>query len=127
MVDLIGALSNPRVGPVYERLTSGDCHQARIRRRPSTRGIAPDGRRKFGTVSGAIVQVLTDAASELPVREIRARVERLLNSPVSRHSVKSHLHKRVGGPRPLFQRTARGRYRLRDIEAQRIEKADAGN
>jgi len=74
--------------------------------------MAPDGRRKFGTVRDAIVQVLRDAGTELRMRDIHARVQELLQEPVCRGSVKSYLCKGCGTKAPLFERVGRGRYRL---------------
>jgi hypothetical protein len=45
-------------------------------------------------------------------KEIRAGVEELLGSPVSRHLIKSHLHGGYHRDPPRFERLARGRYRL---------------
>jgi hypothetical protein len=73
----------------------------------------PDGRRKFGTVSSAIVAVLLAAEGELPVKEIRARVEGRLGGRVSRFSVSDFLLSRSKGGKPLFERTRHGHYRLR--------------
>jgi hypothetical protein len=77
-----------------------------------TSGVAPDGRRKCGSVSSAIVDVLSAAESDLCIRDIQTSVEALLGSAVSRSSVKGYLHNRSRGRNPLFKRTARGRYRL---------------
>ena len=74
----------------------------------------PDGRRKFGTVSTAIVQVLTEAEGELSVRAIRVEVERFLGGPVSRFSVADYLLVRSKGNRPIFERTKHGHHKLRD-------------
>ena len=71
-----------------------------------------DGRRQFGTVRDAIVEVLSRADSELRVKDIQAGVEALLNSPVSRSSVKSYLHKGCRRRIPLFENLGWGRYRL---------------
>ena len=73
----------------------------------------PDGRRKFGTVRDAIVQVLTEAGGELRARDIQACVEELLGGKVSRFSVADYLLVRSKGANPLFERTRRGHYRLR--------------
>lgn len=110
-VDLVGCLSNSLTNSNLQRLTSADRHQARPRR-PAARGVAPDGRRKFGTVSDVIVQVLSETEADLRVREIKDEVERRLRSPVSRHSIKGYLSKQVQGENPLFERTSRGRYTL---------------
>jgi hypothetical protein len=74
--------------------------------------VTPDGRRKFGTVRNAIIQVLQNASTELRTRDIHARVEELLQEPVCRGSVKSYLAKGCVTNVPRFERVARGRYRL---------------
>src|SRR2546421_13610 len=66
-------------------------------RRAEKRAGWPDGRRAFGSVSGAIVQVLTRAEGELVVKAIHAEIECLLGGPVSRHSVTDYLIKRSKG------------------------------
>ena len=48
----------------------------------------------------------------MAVKEIRARVERILGGTVSRHSVIDHLIKHSKGASQLFERTRRGHYRL---------------
>lgn len=70
-----------------------------------------DGRRKFGTVSRAIMLVLSEAGSEMRLKDIHAEVERLLGGRVSVHSVADYLYKKSRLPRPLFERTRRGHYR----------------
>jgi hypothetical protein len=71
----------------------------------------PDGRRSFGSVSSAIVEVLADG-QEMSVKTIRTSVEQKLGSPVSRFSVSDYLRTRSRGLRPLFERTRHGHYRL---------------
>lgn len=71
-----------------------------------------DGRRRFGSVSAAILTVMALHEGEMAVKEIRARVERILGGRVSRHSVMDYLIKYSKGASPLFQRTRRGHYRL---------------
>ena len=87
-------------------------------RRPDAQPTGwPDGRRRFGTVSGAIVAVLTRTDSEMRMKTIHAEVERELGGSVSFQSVADYLIKRSKGPRPLFVRTRYGHYRLmRSIE-----------
>lgn len=109
-MDLTGALSNSAFQGVLQSLANKNPHKAIGLRR--NQGWS-DGRRKFGTVSAAIVTVLSEADSELRVREIRACVEALLGSGVSRHSIKGYLHKECRGNNPRFERLARGRYKLR--------------
>ena len=70
---LTGVLSNPEFGLLIQSLTSHERHKARrARKQPAGN---PDGRRKFGSVGGAIVQVLMEAQSDLRVKEIRASVD----------------------------------------------------
>jgi hypothetical protein len=49
------------------------------------------------------------------VKEISAEVERLLGKPISRHSIKSYLHRGTCASKPIFKRN-HGRYRLRTDE-----------
>jgi hypothetical protein len=108
---LVGALSNPDLQDLFQSLTSPRRRKYR-KPKPEPNGPRPDGRRKFGSVSGAIVQVLAETQAELRVREIRAEVERLLGESVSRYSIKSYLHRGCHGANPQFEHVSRGRYRL---------------
>jgi hypothetical protein len=72
----------------------------------------PAGRRKFGEVSGAIMVVLSETASEMRLRDIHAEVERVLGGRVSFQSVADYLLKRSKGSRPLFIRSRYGHYQL---------------
>jgi hypothetical protein len=49
---------------------------------------------------------------EMAVKDILARVERILAGSVSRSTVVDYLIKRSKGKKPLFERTQRGHYRL---------------
>jgi hypothetical protein len=91
-----------------ERGEYGDRPRAVLTLRPWPIGPRPDGRRKFGSVSGAIVQALMEAESDLCVQQIRVLVACLLGSSVSRHSIKSYMHERSSGSRPVFERVSRG-------------------
>lgn len=108
---LSGGLSNHPLGDLVQCLTDEALHKTQARSHKRKSGW-PDGRRKFGTVSGAIVNVLSAADSELPVKAIRAAVEGLLGGPVSRFSVADYLRVRSSGPRPLLERIRHGHYRL---------------
>ena len=68
----------------------------------------PDGRRKFGTVSKAIMDVLAAAECEQPVRVIRGQVEVKLGGHVSCFSVSGYFLTRSKGSDPLFERTRHG-------------------
>src|SRR5260221_8473128 len=106
-MDLVGRLSNHDLTTLFQRLTAHDWRQAHP---PplSLSEIAPDGRRKFGTVRDAIIQVLANADSDLRVREIQKGVEEVLGGRVSPSSVKDYLRKGCRRKAPLFK------YRGRD-------------
>ena len=110
-MDLVGRLSNHDLTKLLERLTAHDWKQA-DRPHPSASGVAPDGRRKFGTVRDAIVQVVANAGSELRVRETQKGVEEVLGGPVSHSSVKDYLRKGCRRRAPLFEYRGRDGYRL---------------
>jgi hypothetical protein len=74
-------------------------------------GVAPDGRRKFGSVRDAILAVLEEAGSELRVRDIHARVEEPLGESVG-SSVRDYLHKGCRRSSPLFQYFGKRGYRV---------------
>jgi len=109
---LSGGLSNHPLKDLLQCLTSHGSHQVRPRENTSGTGW-PDGRRRFATVSGAIVAVLAQTDSEMRVKAIHTEVERALGGSVSRHSITDYLCKRSKGSRPLFVRTRHGHYRLR--------------
>lgn len=73
----------------------------------------PDGRRKYGEVSGAIKTVMTQNGGMMRMKTIHAEVEQLLGGDVSFQSVADYLAKNSKGPKPLFERPRYGRYRLR--------------
>jgi hypothetical protein len=110
VVVLVGALSNPGLQDLFQSLTS-QRRRKQAKPKPENGGPAPDGRRRFGTVSSAIVHVLREAKGDLRVKEIWREVEQLVDEPVSRHSVKSYLH-RGTYDRKIFERVRHGRYRL---------------
>jgi hypothetical protein len=110
-MDLVGRLSNHHLTSLLERLTPHDWKQA-DRPHGSAGGLAPDGRRKFGTVRDGIVHVLAEADSDLRVREIQKGVEEVLSGPVSRSSVKDYLRKGCRRRVPLFEYRGRDGYRL---------------
>jgi hypothetical protein len=77
---LVGALSNPGLQDLFQSLTS-QRRRKHPRRKSQSEGPQPDGRRKFGTVSGAIVRVLAVAQSDLRVRGFGTRSSGSLVSP----------------------------------------------
>lgn len=111
-MDLVGRLSNHDLTTLYQGLMARDWKQAG-RRHPSVGGVAPDGRRKFGTIRDAIVIVLEQANCEQRVRDIHAGVEELFGEPVSRGSVKAYLCGDSRRRTPLFERCGTSGYRLR--------------
>jgi len=58
------------------------------------------------------MRILSKTDSDLRVKDIQAAVEELPGGPVSRSAVKNYLHRHSQGASPLFERIARGRYRL---------------
>jgi hypothetical protein len=110
-MDLTGRLSNHGLTTLFQRLTARDWRQAAPPSRAAS-GVAPDGRRRFGTVRDAIVAVLEQAGCELRVRDIHEGVEKLLGESVSSSSVKDYLRKGCRRKTPLFEYLGRRGYRL---------------
>lgn len=108
---LVGRLSNHDLTTLLQRLTDRDWKQAR-RLHPLADGVAPDGRRKFGTVRDAIVAVLERAGGNLRVRDIHEGVEKLLGESVSITSVKAYLRWGCNRRTPLFEYHGPAGYRL---------------
>ena len=82
---LTGRLSNQDLTTLFQRLTARDWKQAPRRLKKSVTGSA-DGRRRFGTVSSAIIEVLERVDRGLQVADIHVEVERRLEGPVARSS-----------------------------------------
>jgi len=77
-------------------------------------GVAPDGRRSFGSVSRAIWDALGEVGSKgLRDSEIHRIVQTELDAMVSASSIKNHLAKNCNGDLARFERISRGRYRRR--------------
>ena len=108
---LSGGLSNHSFTDLLQCLTGEGSVQA-PRRAETERAGWSDGRRKFGTVGGAIVAVLSRAESEMRTRDIHREVEEGLGGSVSFQSVADYLIRRSKGSRPLFVRIRYGHYRL---------------
>jgi hypothetical protein len=106
---LRGQFSNHLLSDLLQCLTGSQAVQVPPRR---SRAGWPDGRRRFGTVSGAIIEALGHGR-EMSVKAIRTAVEAKLGGPVSRFSVSDYLLTRSKGSKPLFERTRHGHYRLR--------------
>jgi hypothetical protein len=68
---------------------------------------------KFGTVSGAVLRVLTQSEGSMRFIEIHRAVEELLGMPVCRSSVKQFLSVEAAHRTPRFERVAHGRYEMR--------------
>ena len=113
-VVLSGGLSNHNFQTIIHSLTTDEGRQAR-REAKSKTGWS-DGRREFGSVSGAIKEVLAQAETEMRMKNIHVEVERLLDGPVSFQSVADFLIKNSKGPNPLFEKPKYGHYRLLRFE-----------
>jgi hypothetical protein len=107
---LRGGLSNTSISDLVHFLTSDEGLQTRPKAKPKS-GWS-DGRRGFGTVSGAIKTVLAGSGSEMRLKTIHVEVERVLGGPVSFQSVADYLIKNSKRPKPLFVRTRYGHYSL---------------
>lgn len=113
MVVLSGGLSNIDLEPLEVALATVHFPTVGSRSQKPKAGW-PDGRRKFGEVSGAIKAVLAQNGGEMRMKTIHAEVERLLGGEVSFQSVADYLLKNSKGPKPLFERPRYGHYRLLD-------------
>jgi hypothetical protein len=72
-----------------------------------------DGRQKFGSVIGAVKEVMAEADGEMAVREVHAAVEKRLGESISFPTVADCLIRYSKGKRVLFERTRYGHYRPR--------------
>lgn len=109
LVVLRGGLSNHpnSLQDLLQCLIGPESDQGR-RRRPRKRSGWPDGRRRFGTVSGAVLKVLERNGGEMSTKAIREEVEALLGGNVSRFTVSDFLLARSKGAKPLFEGLATG-------------------
>jgi hypothetical protein len=99
---LRGRLSNPPEslsGLLSHFPTRESDHKARVTE-PKKQVGRPDGRRKFGSVSGAILAVLAQTDSEMKVKAIQEHVEHILGGKVSYYSVADYLLVRSRGKSP---------------------------
>jgi hypothetical protein len=109
-MDLAALLSNFETEILFQRLTNRDWRQvARAARVRSDR--SRDGKLRFGTVSGAVLQILHRSQGPMRFVDIHQEVEHLLGFPVHRGSVKQFLSAESTHRRPRFERVARGLYR----------------
>jgi hypothetical protein len=98
---------------LFQRLTNRDWRQvARAARVRSDR--SRDGKLRFGTVNGAVLQILHRSQGPMRFVDIHQEVEHLLVFPVHRGSVKQFLCAESTHRRPRFERVARGLYRSSD-------------
>ena len=110
-MDLTAALSNHASGVLYQCLMKRHWRQVE-RQQTGPRTRSRDGKLKFGTVSGAVLQVLASAGNPMRFIEIHREVELLLGFPVCRGSVKQCLSDESRHRKPRFERLQRGVYRL---------------
>jgi hypothetical protein len=108
-IDLIGHLSHQPMTGRLEQLNRRDWQPI-----PTSGSTKPprSGKRRFGSVSDTVAQVLSEASSAMRFIEVHHEVERRLGGAVARSSVRNVLLRRTQGSTPLFERVARGRYRL---------------
>jgi hypothetical protein len=114
-MDLTGQLSNPPE-PLARLLSILSRPTKRTKRRstkPKRSGYV-EGRRRFGSVGKAVHTVLAAADRALTAHEIRLEAEKLLESPISRHSIAYQLRTRSKAAEPIIIQTSRRYYRLAD-------------
>lgn len=107
MMRLTGALSNHDVGARLDKALDQKRQAPRVERTER-----PRLRLAMGTIQDTALSVLRDADGSLTPKEVRARVEEQLGTPVSQDTISSFLS--VGcrsGTLPVL-RTGRGRYRI---------------
>lgn len=123
---LTGQLSNPPE-PLARLLSILSRPTARTKRR-STKPKAGyrtgyvEGRRRFGSVGKAVLAVLASADRALTAHEIRLEAEKMLGSPVSRHSIAYQLRTRSKVPEPIVIQTRRRYYRLADSVSRQLRR-----
>ena len=110
---LVGQLSNPSalLTAVFDALPDGPMPTEQ----PMPEEVV-SGRLGNGVVQRAVVKVLTEACEPMRGADIHLAVERLLEHPVSKHSVSWCLATGARGNRQWFERVAYGCYRLRHTE-----------
>lgn len=107
---LSGGLSNTSIQDLLQCLTEQPPDQEPPPRRK--RAGWPDGRREFGSVGKAIVAVLAAAEKDRTAHEIRLEAERLLGSPVARHSIAYQLQTKAKAGQPSIIQIDGRYYRL---------------
>jgi hypothetical protein len=109
-MDLSGAFSNPRLQVELPRLAAlqARLHTLRLLT-PKTASSPP---RRIGAVIDTITSVLKLAEQPMRARDIHSVAEELLGRPIKWTSVKATLAEHARRPRPRFQRTGHGRYRI---------------
>ena len=109
-MELNGACSNPRLQVELPRLAA---LQTRLRDlallNPKTPCSPP---RRIGAVIDTMTVVLEIADQPMRARDIHTTAEELLGRRIKWTSVKATLAEHACGPRPRFQRTGYGRYRI---------------
>lgn len=110
-MDLSALLSNSETEALYKRLTERDWQQV-ARVQGKRRDRSRDGKLKFGTVSGAALEVLARTDGSMRFIEIHREVEKLLGYEVCKGSVKQFLSAEAGHRVPRFERVGRGRYQV---------------
>lgn len=109
-MDLSALLSNFDTAALYKRLTERSWQQV-PRVQGKRRDRSRDGKLRFGTVSGAVLEVLGRAEGPMRFMEIHREVERLVGFDVCKGSVRQCLSAEASHRRPRFVRVGRGRYR----------------
>ena len=107
---LNGACSNPQLLLELPRLAA---LQARLHSMSLLNPKTPcSPTPKIGAVIDTISAVLEHAEQPMRARDIHSTAEEPLGRPIKWTSVKATLADHARGPRPRFQRTGHGRYRI---------------
>ncbi len=113
---LLGSLSNQDVQGQLQHLADKLDGLAGSDTKPRHSGRA-DHQLRSGVVLSAIMGVLSSADRPMRTVEVHKAVTALLARPVAYSSVKARLAGKAQGADARFERTARGRYRLREQQA----------
>lgn len=109
---LRGCLSSRSLEDSLHSLTSDLRDQAGKGQSEKRRFSYAEGRRGFGTVGRAVLEVLSEAGEEMTPRAVHEAVERKLGGDVSFYSVYSQLRSKSAGSKPLIKRSGYSLYRL---------------
>jgi len=113
MMGLVGSLWNRDLRTRLQRIHQQIARQASSGEQLARRSPVRSQRRRPGLIRDAIIAVLAEHDGSLRVRDIAAALAARLGEPVSVSTVKSCLWRDAQSDLGRFERSGRGRYRLR--------------